>query len=47
MGYLTVVFESGEQGLWDAASDLLRYNRRRIAEMETEHKTQRDMAAEV
>ena len=43
-GYLTAVFESGEEELWDAASDLLCYNRRRIAQMEVEQEKQCGMA---
>lgn len=43
-GYLTVVFESGERDLWDAASDLLCYNRKRIAQMEVAHEKQNGMA---
>lgn len=43
-GYLTAVYESGEQDLWDAASDLLCYNRKRIAQLEVERKKQCGMA---
>lgn len=43
-GYMTVVFASGEQDLWDTASDLLCYNRQRIAQMEMERETQGGMA---
>lgn len=35
-GYLAAVYESGDQDLWKTASDLLRYNRRRIAQQEVE-----------
>ena len=35
-GYMTVVFESGAQNLWDMTSALLCYNRRRIAQLEVE-----------
>ncbi len=34
--YLVAVFLSGDQDLCDCTSELLRYNRRRIAELETE-----------
>lgn len=43
-GYLTAVYESGEQDLWDAASDLLCYNRKRIAQLEVEQEKQCGMA---
>lgn len=43
-GYLTAVYESGEQNLWDAASDLLCYNRKRIAQLEVEQEKQGGMA---
>lgn len=43
-GYMTVVFESGEQDLWNATSGLLCYNRKRIAQMEVEQETQSGMA---
>lgn len=35
-GRLTVVYESGEQELLDMTSDLLCYNRKRMAQMEME-----------
>ena len=34
--YLVAVFESGERDLADATSDLLCYNRKRLAEMEVQ-----------
>lgn len=43
-GYLAVVYESGERDLWDAASDLLCYNRKRIAQLEVEQEKQCGMA---
>ena len=43
-GYLTAVYESGDQDLWEAASDLLRYNRRHVAQLEVEQEKQRGMA---
>lgn len=39
-GYLTAVYESGDQDLWKAASDLLCYNRKRIAQLEVEQERQ-------
>ena len=33
-GYLAAVYESGDQDLWKTASNLLCYNRRRIAQQE-------------
>ena len=35
--YLVAVFESGERDLADATSDLLCYNRKRLAEQEVQH----------
>jgi len=35
-GYLAAVYESGNRDLWETASDLLCYNRRRIAQQEVE-----------
>ena len=35
MGYMAVIFASGEQDLWDTASNLLCCNRRRISRTET------------
>lgn len=32
-GYLIAVFQSGEQDLYQQTSDLLRYNRKRMAEL--------------
>lgn len=32
--YKVAVFHSGERDVWDAASDLICYNRKRIAELE-------------
>ena len=43
-GYLTVVYESGEQDLQEATSDLLCYNRKRIAQMKVEQEKQCGMA---
>ena len=42
--YLVAVFESGERDLGDAASDLLCYNRKRIAQLEVEREKQSGMA---
>lgn len=42
--YLVAVFESGERDLCDAASDLLCYNRKRIAQMEVEQERRAGMA---
>lgn len=41
--YLVAVFQSGDQNLADVASDLLRYNRRRIAHLEVERDRQNGM----
>lgn len=41
--YLVAVFQSGEQNLADATSDLLCYNRRRIAQLEVERGRQTGM----
>lgn len=41
--YLVAVFQSGDQNLADATSDLLCYNRRRIAQMEVEREKQTGM----
>lgn len=38
--YLVAVFQSGEQDLADATSDLLCYNRKRIAQLEVEREKQ-------
>lgn len=43
-GYLTAVYASGDQDLWGATSDLLCYNRRRIALQEVEQEKQWGMA---
>ena len=42
--YLLAVLESGERDLGDAASDLLCYNRKHIAQLEVERKRQSGMA---
>lgn len=42
--YLVAVFESGERDLCAAASDLLCYNRKRIAQLEVEREKQSGMA---
>lgn len=41
--YLVAVFQSGEQNLADVTSDLLCYNRRRIAQLEVERDRQNGM----
>lgn len=41
--YLVAVFQSGDQNLADVTSDLLRYNRRRIAQLEVERDRQNGM----
>lgn len=41
--YLVAVFQSGDQDLADATSDLLCYNRKRIAQMEVEREKQTGM----
>lgn len=41
--YLVAVFQSGEQDLADATSDLLCYNRKRIAQLEVEREKQSGM----
>lgn len=41
--YLVAVFQSGEQDLADVTRDLLRYNRRRIAQLEVERDRQTGM----
>lgn len=38
--YLVAVFESGDRDLADATSDLLCYNRKRLAEMEVQRQRQ-------
>lgn len=38
--YLVAVFESGDRNLADATSDLLCYNRKRLAEMEVQRQRQ-------
>ena len=43
-GYLTAVYESGKRNLWESTSNLLCYNRERIAQMEVEQEKQRGMA---
>ena len=40
--YLPVVFESGERDLYDATSDLLCYNRKRIAQLEVQREKKRN-----
>ncbi|NCB51111.1 MAG: hypothetical protein EOM54_04415 [Clostridia bacterium] len=39
--YLPVMYESGERDLYKATSDLLRYNRRRIAQLEVQSEKRR------
>lgn len=39
--YLVAVFESGERDLTNSTSDLLRYNRRRMAEQTVQRKRQK------
>ncbi len=41
--YLVAVFHSGSQDLYQATSDLLCYNRKRTAQLETEQDTQQGM----
>lgn len=41
--YLVAVFESGSRDLWEETSALLRYNRKRIAQMEVARQKQREM----
>ena len=41
--YLVAVFQSGEQDLADVTSDLLCYNRKRIAQLEVEREKQSGM----
>ena len=45
--YLVAVFESGERDLADAASDLLCYNRKRLAEREARRQRQELSAAQM
>ncbi len=42
-GYLTAVYQSGSQDLADATSALLRYDRRRIAQLEVKQEKRSDM----
>lgn len=42
--YLVAVFQSGRQDLAQAASDLLCYNRKRIAQLEVECEKQMELA---
>lgn len=44
--YLVAVFESGEHDLCDATSELLCYNRRRIAQLEVKRERQADIRTE-
>lgn len=41
--YLPVVYESGERGLFEATSDLLSYNRKRIAQLEVQQADKRSV----
>ena len=43
-GYTVVAFLSGEQSLEDTASDLICYNRKRIAQLEVEQEKKQDIA---
>ncbi len=45
--YLVAVFLSGSQDLADNTSALLRYNRKRLAQMEVEQQKQKGMAMEM
>lgn len=42
--YLVAVFQSGRQDLVQSTSDLLCYNRKRIAQLEMEHEKQMEFA---
>ena len=42
--YLVAVFQSGRQDLVQAASDLLCYNRKRIAQLEVEYEKQMELS---
>lgn len=42
--YLVAVFQSGERDLTDATSDLICYNRKRLAEQETVRERQQGMS---
>jgi len=45
--YKVAVFHSGERDVWDAASDLICYNRKRIAELEVRReREQREQQSE-
>ena len=43
-GYLVATFLSGDQDLADTTSDLICYNRKRIAQMEVEQEKKQDLA---
>ena len=43
-GYLVVAFLSGEQDFTDTASDLVCYNRKRIAQLEVEREKKQGLA---
>lgn len=43
--YLVAVYASGERELWDCTSDLLNYNRMRIAQLELAREKQRSTAS--
>lgn len=43
-GYTVVAFLSGEQSLEDTASDLICYNRKRIAQLEVQQEKKQDIA---
>jgi hypothetical protein len=45
--YLVAVFQSGERDLCDATSDLLCYNRKRLAEQEAQRQRQQGMTMEM
>ena len=45
--YLVAVFQSGERELTDATSDLLCYNRKRLAEKEAQRQRQQGMTMEM
>ena len=45
--YLVAVFQSGRQDLVQSTSDLLCYNRKRIAQLEVEHEKQMEFAKEI
>ena len=43
-GYLVTAFLSGDQDLADTTSDLICYNRKRIAQLEVEREKKQDLA---